>query len=209
MPETASSAFTKILPVLLAIVAGGLGIYWFQAGQGKVEPQTPAATVPASGLKAFATGPLAAFVVKPERKPLPDIAFQDGAGAAKKLSDWKGRVVLLNMWATWCAPCRKEMPDLARLQQTLGSSDFEVVAVSVDLKGAAASSAFLNDVGATSLALYVDPSTKILAALQELGLPATILVDRHGREVGRMVGPAAWASPEAAALIKASIAEKD
>lgn len=208
MPESPSSPLSKILPVLLAIAAGGLGIYWFQQGQGKVEPQTAEVSAAGTGLKAFATGPLAAFVIKPERKAVPDIAFTDSTGAAKKISDWKGRVVLLNMWATWCAPCRKEMPDLAKLQQTLGSKDFEVVALSVDLKGAAASSAFLKDVGATALALYVDPSTKALSDMQAVGLPATVLIDRQGREAGRMLGPAQWASPEAQALIKAAVAEK-
>lgn len=207
MTETPSSSLPKFLPVALAVIAGALGIYWFQQGQGKVEPQAPAAAS-SDGLKPYAVGPLAAFVVKPERKPVPDIAFADGAGAPKKLSGWKGRVVLVNLWATWCAPCRKEMPDLARLQQALGSKDFEVVAISVDRKGVDASSAFLAANGATALQLYVEPTAAILGDLQALGLPATVLVDRHGNEAGRMLGPADWASPEAQALIKAAIAEK-
>jgi hypothetical protein len=98
------------------------------------------------------------------------------------------------------------MPDLARLQQELGSDQFEVVAISVDRKGAEASSAFLKETGADALKLYVEPTTKVVGELQAAGLPATILVDRQGRELGRLLGPALWASPEAFALVKAALA---
>ena len=163
-------------------------------------------TGPSGVSKALATGALAAFLIHPQPKPLPDIAFADGEGKPLKLSDWKGRVMLVNLWATWCAPCRKEMPDLAKLQKELGSDQFEVVAISVDRKGAEASSAFLKETGADTLKLYVEPTTKIVGELQSAGLPATILVDRQGREVGRLLGPADWASPEAVALVKAALA---
>lgn len=205
-------------PGLLAQVAAGVavlalitGYYLFQGGDGKVAPVTTAAALPAGPAAAvtrdLATGALAAFLVKPERKSLPDIAFQDGSGAAKKLSDWKGRIALVNLWATWCAPCRKEMPDLAKLQKELGSNQFEVVAISVDRKGAEASGAFLAETGASSLQLYVEPQGAILNDLQAIGLPSTILVDRDGKEIGRLLGPADWASPEAIALMKAALAE--
>ena len=207
MTDARYSSLPKLLPVALAVIAGALGIYWFHEGQGKVEPLAPAATS-SEGLKSYAVGPLAAFVIKSERKPVPDIAFADGSGGPKKLSDWRGRVVLVNMWATWCAPCRKEMPDLAKLQQALGSTDFEVVAISVDRKGVEASSAFLTENGASALKLYVEPTAGILNDMQAIGLPATVLMDRHGNEAGRMLGPADWASPEAQALIKAAMAEK-
>ncbi|MGC5198807.1 TlpA family protein disulfide reductase, partial [Aphanothece microscopica] len=134
--------------------------------------------------------------------------FADGAGKPLKLSDWKGRVVLINLWATWCAPCRKEMPDLAKLQTELGSGEFEVVAISVDRKGAEASSAFLKETGSDALKLYVEPTTRIVGELQSAGLPATILVDRQGREVGRLLGPAHWAAPEAFALVRAALEQK-
>ena len=120
----------------------------------------------------------------------------------------KGRVVLLNLWATWCAPCRKEMPDLARLEKELGSDQFEVVAISVDRKGAEASAAFLKETGVDNLKLYIEPSTKIVNDVQSAGLPASILIDREGRELGRILGPADWASPEALALVKAALAQK-
>ena len=203
------------LPLVAAgaiVLAAITGYYWYQADGRKAGPAETAADVlgpaPAGGVsRELATGTLAAFLVKPERKPLPDFAFQDGAGKPLKLSDWKGRVVLVNLWATWCAPCRKEMPDLATLQKELGSDQFEVVAISVDRKGAEASSTFLKETGADNLKLYVEPTTAIVGELQSAGLPATILVDRQGREIGRLLGPAHWAAPEAIALVKAALAE--
>ncbi len=196
----------------LVLLAAAAGIYWFQGEARKAAPPVVAtANVggPAQAItRDMATGALAAFLVKPERKPVPDIAFQDGIGGNLKLSQWRGRVVLVNLWATWCGPCRKEMPDLAKLQQAMGSKDFEVVAISVDRKGVEASSAFLKDNGADALKLYVEPTAVILNDLQALGLPATVLVDRKGNEIGRLLGPADWSSPEAQALISAALAEK-
>jgi thiol-disulfide isomerase/thioredoxin len=198
----------RFLPLILAIVAGFIGIYWFQSTLRKEEPAITA-NAGDEGLRKFAKGPLAAFVLKPERPPAADIAFSDDKATELKLSQWKGRVALINLWATWCAPCRKEMPALARLQKELGGADFEVVAISVDLKGAEASAAFLKETGADNLKLYVEPSAVILNQLQALGLPATVLVDRKGNEVGRLLGPAEWDSPEAIALIKSVMDEKE
>lgn len=205
--------------VLMQIAAGALilsaitGYYLFQAEGRKAGSDVPAAETQAptaaNGVtRALAMGTMAAFLVKTERKPVKDIAFADGAGKALKLSDWKGKVVLVNLWATWCAPCRKEMPDLARLQKEMGSDQFEVLAVSVDRKGAEASSAFLKETGADSLKLYVEPTTAIVTDLQAAGLPSTVLIDRKGNEIGRLLGPADWASPEAKALIGAALAEQ-
>ena len=157
--------------------------------------------------RALSTGAVAAFVVQPERKKVPDVSFQDAEGKTRTLADWKGRVVLLNLWATWCAPCRKEMPELAKLQQRLGSDNFEVVAVSLDRKGAEVAGPFIAEVGAEALKLYLDPSGKLLHELRAVGLPVTLLIDRDGREIGRLFGPAEWASPEAVRLIEAALAE--
>lgn len=192
-----------------AVLAGITGIYLFQGdGRKAVTAEAEAVATSAAGVtRELATGALAAFLVRPERKPVADIAFQDGEGKPLKISDWKGRVVLINLWATWCAPCRKEMPDLAELQKELGSEDFEVVAISVDRKGVEASAAFLKETGADNLKLYIEPTTAIVNDLQAIGLPATVLLDRQGNEIGRLLGPADWASPEAVALIKAALAE--
>lgn len=188
--------------VLLVLIAGGAGIYL----SGDAPREVPEVNS-GGGFKAFATGSMAAFLVKADRPAVPDLAFKDSTGSEIKLNRWRDRVVLLNLWATWCAPCRKEMPDLNAVQKQLGSKDFEVVALSVDRKGLEASAAFLKETGADSLGLYSDETTTSLTMLQALGLPVTLLIDRKGREIGRLLGPAEWNSTEAVALIKAALSE--
>lgn len=129
-------------------------------------------------------------------KPLPELQFQDGAGRPRSLADFRGKVVLLNIWATWCTPCREEMPALDRLQAKLGGPDFEVVALSIDQQGAQAVRKFFDEVGVKSLTLYIDASVQAGFKLGTIGLPTTVIVDRAGREVGRRVGPAEWDSPK-------------
>jgi thiol-disulfide isomerase/thioredoxin len=121
------------------------------------------------------------------------------------LSSFKGRTVLLNLWATWCQPCREEMPALDRLQQALGSDKFEVVALSLDRQGLDASRKFLDDVKASRLKLYTDVTTKQGLALKIVGMPTTILINKDGLEVGRLAGPAAWDSADAKKLIEAAM----
>lgn len=188
--------------VLLAFIAGGIGIYLSSNAPRRAETVSSG-----GGFRHLSVGPMAAFLVKAERPPVPDLAFKGSTGSEIKLTNWRGRVVLLNLWATWCAPCRKEMPGLNAVQKQLGSKDFEVVALSVDRKGLEASGAFLKDTGADALGLYVDETTASLNALQALGLPVTLLIDRKGREIGRLLGPAEWNSAEAIALMKAALAE--
>ena len=192
---------------LLFVAAAGYGIYGFKGEPRKQE--VVEAVVPAGGFsKALATGSLAGFIIHPQRKDIAAFSFANDKGQTLDLSKWKGRVVLLNLWATWCAPCRKEMPDLSKLQTALGGPDFEVVALSLDRKGLAASQAFLKETGVSNLAAYVQPDGKPLAALEALGLPATILIDRNGKEAGRILGSVDWASPESQAMVKALLAEK-
>jgi thiol-disulfide isomerase/thioredoxin len=194
---------------LVLLLTGGYGLYAVRDSKpSQTAEATPAELeVPDRVTRELSTGELAAFVVHPEPKPAPEITFHDGEQTPLSLAQWKGRVVLVNLWATWCGPCRKEMPQLAELQQRLGSEDFEVVAISIDRQGAEVARPFLEDVGADALKLYLDPTANVLADFKAVGLPATILIDRQGREVGRMFGPADWASPEAVRLIKAAIAE--
>ena len=149
---------------------------------------------------------VANFANHPEPKPLPEVAFQDGEGKPRTLSDFQGRVVLLNLWATWCGPCRREMPTLSRLQERLGGPEFEVAALSVDRAGPKVMREFYAEVGVGNLALYIDPSMKATRTLSAIGLPTTLLLDRQGREVGRLVGPAEWDSPEAIALVQRELA---
>ena len=183
----------RLLPVSLAALALA-GIYLnFQPSGNAPAPQ--------------ATGRgLAAFITHAEPKPLPGVAFMDAEGRPMGLEAFRGKVVLLNLWATWCAPCRKEMPDLAKLEQALGGKDFEVVAVSIDRKGVEASAAFLKETGADSLKLYTDVSARIVTDLKSPGLPTTLLISRDGREIGRLMGPAEWAAPEAVELVRKAIA---
>ncbi len=162
-------------------------------------PNAKPADAPATGDK------LVAFVTKKVPEALPDIAFTNDKGEALTLSSFKGKTVLLNLWATWCAPCREEMPSLDRLQKALGSDKFEVVALSLDRQGVDAARKFLTDVKAQNLKLYVDPTAKQGTALNLVGMPTTILIDRQGRELGRLTGPAEWDSPDAKKLIEAAL----
>jgi thiol-disulfide isomerase/thioredoxin len=111
------------------------------------------------------------------------------------LADFRGRVVLLNLWATWCVPCRQEMPTLDRLQARLGGPDFQVIALSIDRTGAPAVRAFYEEIGVRHLPLFLDTTGNAVRQLNAPGLPTTLLLDRAGREIGRFVGPAEWDSP--------------
>ena len=138
-------------------------------------------------------------------KDIPPLEFEDAGGRAHTLGDFKGKVVLLNLWATWCAPCREEMPALDRLQATLGGPRFEVVALSIDQQGPQIARKFYDEVGVKSLALYVDRSAQAAFKLGAVGLPSTLLVDARGREIGRHVGPAKWDAPEVLAELRRRI----
>jgi len=127
---------------------------------------------------------------------LPQLSFEDGAGHRRTLADFRGRHVLLNVWATWCVPCREEMPALARLQQKLGGPRFEVIALSVDSGGVEAVKRFFAEYRVDSLAVYTDRSLQVNSALRVVGVPTTVLVDREGREIARHVGPAQWDSAQ-------------
>lgn len=140
-------------------------------------------------------------------KPIPELRFVDGQERPRSLADFRGRLVLLNVWATWCAPCREEMPALDRLQAQLGGPRFEVVALSVDQQGAPIARKFFQEVGVKSLALYVDPSAQAAFKLNAPGLPATLLVDREGREIGRHLGVVKWDSPQIVAALRRRIEE--
>jgi thiol-disulfide isomerase/thioredoxin len=133
--------------------------------------------------------------------------FIDGAGAARSLAEWRGRVVLVNLWATWCAPCVEEMPALDRIAARLGGPDFDVVAISVDRQGAAVVAPFLGKLGLTRLAPYLDPSNAAVRVLGAPGLPVSVVLDREGRELGRVLGAAEWDSPAFEALLRRAIAD--
>lgn len=135
------------------------------------------------------------FNASAEPWPLPRLNFLNGGGRAIDLEAFRGKVVLLNIWATWCIPCRKEMPALDRLQAHLGGVNFEVVAVSIDRAGLASVRDFYDELGLRFLAIYIDPSMDISSSLRVVGIPTTLLINREGKEIGRVIGPVEWDSP--------------
>jgi thiol-disulfide isomerase/thioredoxin len=148
------------------------------------------------------------FIIHETPAAIPAVEFQDNGRRPLTLADFKGKVVLLNVWATWCVSCREEMPTLDRLQATLGGPDFEVVALSIDRAGPEAVRKFYTEFGVKHLALYIDESGKANRTLGLIGLPTTLLIDRDGREVGRLIGPAEWDAPEMVAFVRSRLAEK-
>ncbi|TYC52595.1 TlpA family protein disulfide reductase [Rhodobacterales bacterium] len=162
----------------------------------------------ASAVKPHAKGEVAAFIPASQPLDLDALVFKGPDGETVQMSDFGGKTVLLNLWATWCAPCRKEMPALDALEADMGGEDFEVVAVNLDRGGPEKPVAFLDEIGVTHLDLYQDSSNDVLKELRKVaratGLPTTILVSPEGCEVGTMYGPAEWASGEAKDLILAA-----
>lgn len=157
-------------------------------------------------------GEVAAFQIARTPQKLDGLSFNAPDGRPTTLASYSGKVTLLNLWATWCAPCRQEMPALDRLQAALGGEGFTVVPVSIDTAGPERPAQFLQSIGTQHLPLNLDPSTKIFEDLKSrslaLGLPVTVLLDRNGCHLGHMNGPAEWDSPEARRLIEAAIAAR-
>ncbi len=150
--------------------------------------------------------PVRSFKILEQPRSLEDIRFVSGDWKAVSLADFRGKVILLNVWATWCAPCRAEMPTLDKLQAMLGGPDFEVVALSIDDGGVPVVKAFYEELGLKSLRIYVDPTVSATVRLKVLGVPTTLLINRDGKEIGRYAGPAEWHSPDMVDLIRQQLA---
>jgi thiol-disulfide isomerase/thioredoxin len=150
------------------------------------------------------TGSVAKFALAKEPKPLPELAFTDGDDKPLKLGDYKGKTVLLNFWATWCAPCVKEMPSLDKLQAEMGKDRFIVLPLSLDGPTRRKVAPFYEEKKLANLGVYFDKGKKVMGALDISVLPTSVLVDSEGREIGRLEGEADWAKPEALALMKAA-----
>ncbi len=172
--RSGTSALRRRMMLLLAVIGfvGLAGIFMLRS------PVVPA-------LEGTPRG----FVLNEVPSPLPDVRFTDDEGRPRSPADFRGKVVLLNMWATWCPPCRKEMPTLDRLQASLGG-------------GAEAVKTFYSEIGVRNLAVYVDASGQALSALVAVGLPTTILIDAEGRELGRLMGPVGWDAKEMVAFLE-------
>jgi len=163
----------------------------------------------AERLLPLARGEVAALTVAKQSKPLPNLVFMGPDGTPKTLADYRGRTVLLNLWATWCAPCRQEMPALDKLQAALGGPGFEVVAVNIDTRNLERPKAWLKEAGVERLAYYADREAKIFQDLKRVGkavgMPTTLLVDPEGCELALINGPAEWASEDALTLVRAAL----
>lgn len=142
------------------------------------------------------------FTFLDEPVPAPQAALLNEAGEELTLAEFEGEVVLLNFWATWCAPCVREMPSLDRLQAALGAEGLAVVAVSEDRGGLAAVEPFFAEQGLEHLAIYLDPKGTFMREFAVRGLPTTLLIDRQGRLIGALEGPAEWDGPGAENLIR-------
>ncbi len=157
----------------------------------------------------LARGEVAAVTVAAAPKLVPALSFKDAEGRSHTLAEWRGRLVLLNLWATWCVPCRREMPALDALEAKLGGPQFEVVAVNIDTRDPDKPRAWLHDTGIKHLAYYADPSAKVFQELKlagkAFGMPTTLIVDPRGCELGTLAGPAEWASEDALKLIGAAL----
>ena len=140
-------------------------------------------------------------------QPVPAITFQDSSGTAMTLDTWQGKVVLLNIWATWCVPCRVEMPTLDRLEKQLGGERFAVLALSIDRAGVGVVEQFFDEIDIARLEIFIDESGRAARDLGIIGLPTTILIGPDGRELGRFIGPAEWDTPEMVTFLRNIIAK--
>lgn len=201
------------LAAIAGIAVGVAAVYVTETGKGNGADAMAgvdcAPAIEAAGLLApFAKGEVAAFRVATEPARLSELSFQTANGDKKSIADFAGQTVLLNLWATWCAPCRQEMPALDRLDAAHEGKDFSVVAVSIDTQDPSKPKKFLDEIGVKSLAFYGDPTTGIFTGLKNkgmaVGLPTTVLIDKTGCALGVMSGPAEWDSEDAKALIGAA-----
>ena len=215
MPDTPVRP-RRALPVLLGaalagVLAGAVAVYVMVSGErnGDVAANAHCADAVAAGARAapFAKGEVAAFRVATEPESLAGLAFTDPEGKPVTLAGL-GKASLVNIWATWCVPCREEMPTLDRLQAAMGGDRFAVVPINIDLNATERAKAFLDEIGVRNLPFYSEPSGKLFQDLKRhglaIGLPTTLLVDGKGCRIGVLEGPAEWDSDDAKALIKAA-----
>lgn len=158
------------------------------------------------GVASFANGSMEKLRTLSEPRAQSSRPFKDANGATRTLADWRGKVTLVNFWATWCAPCVREMPTLAALDKTFEGKDFEVLAVSLDRQtDYDLAKEKLKTLSKGQLAFLIDTTMTIGPDSNVAGMPTTILYDRNGREIARLAGEADWSSPEAKRLIQAAL----
>ena len=196
--------------VLIGAVIGYVGLHAIGGlKQASGDPACRGAVNLAHKLGPLAHGEVAALTMAEAPLRVPDLAFEDADGKPKKLSDWRGRTVLVNLWATWCVPCRREMPALEDLQTRLGGKDFEVIAINIDTRDPEKPKNFLKEANLTRLNYFSDQKAKVFQDLKSvgraLGMPTSVLVDGQGCEIATIAGPAEWASDDALKLITAAM----
>jgi thiol-disulfide isomerase/thioredoxin len=215
LPAAARRLPITIGAVLIGAVIGFAGVYGIGGLKHSAsgDPACRGAVDLARKLAPLAHGEVAALTMATSPLRLPDLAFEDADGKPKKLSDWRGRTVLVNLWATWCVPCRKEMPALEGLQTKLGGPDFEVVAVNIDTRDPEKPRSFLKEANLTRLGYFADQKAKVFQDLKAigraLGMPTSVLVDGQGCEIATIAGPAEWDSDDAVKLISAAVKPAD
>ena len=179
---------------LIVVVTGALAVSLYSKPSDESKPP--------QAKKSASLGPqLDKFVTHATRKTLPDLFVQRADGTQVKISDIEGRLVLVNFWATWCAPCRKEMPQLDALAARYQDKNLKVITLSVDRSGAGKGEKFLNELAVKNVTRLYDPSYKSARAVALIGLPTTLLLDEDGMEIGRLAGEADWDAPEVHALL--------
>lgn len=207
---TKTVAFPRRLTTML-IAAAGAGFLYAGGPSGKEAraADCAGAAKTAAAVADLARGEVAAMTISKTPEKLADYAFNDPEGKPVTLAAFRGKTVLLNVWATWCVPCRTEMPELDKLESELGSAAFQVVPVNVDTSRLERPRKFFDDAGVTALKLYADPKANLFYELKQagkgLGLPVTILIDPEGCQIGLMNGPANWHSADAKALVTKAI----
>lgn len=217
MPQSSSAARASLrrIPIAVAavLIGGALGYFAIHGlslkGTPSGDPACRAAVDVARRIAPLAHGEVAALTMATAPLRLPDLAFEDGSGKQRKLSDWRGKTVLVNLWATWCVPCRREMPALDKLQARLGGTNFDVVAINIDTRDPEKPKNFLKEAGLTRLDYFTDQKAKVFQDLKSigraLGMPTSVLVDGQGCEIATIAGPAEWASEDALKLIRAAL----
>jgi len=203
---------TKIglaLGVAAAVGLAGIAAFYSGGSLAGNSASCPSSAARAAMMKPLARGEVAAVEIRPDPTPAPALAFADPQGKPTSLAAFKGKTVLVNLWATWCAPCLKEMPALDTLQQQAGGADFAVVAINIDTRNLDKPKTWLAENKIAALPYYADPQAAtfqtLRAAYKVEGMPVSLIVDAQGCELGIIQGPADWASADARALIKAAM----
>jgi len=165
-------------------------------------PATTGGAVDMSAVAAMREGDMKKLNFHPELRKVSEKTFDAENGTKMTLADYEGQYVLLNFWATWCAPCRKEMPMLSDLQAKFGGDDFQVVTLATGRNALPAMKKFFDEIGVDNLPLHRDPQSAVARDMAVLGLPVTALIDKNGNEIARLTGDADWSSDNAKAILR-------